>query len=503
MSRSDRSLSWLGLAFKAAAVALMIAAPLAGVWLASSLAAFANRAAWLPVLAGFFLFPGLPLAWEGVGALRARKQRGKRRFLTFSDRLILRTLAINVVFLVVLLGLFPSRAFVAASTRGDWMLDGQHGPAAERARALLLGCAGAVEWVYRASNDNPYREEGGSRDGKDVAPTPAPTGGSSAAGDANGGDGASEGGGSSGPAPSAARPAKSYPWPAQLHPAVVDMPREVEVSVESVGKYIAEHETDPMLRVKALHDWVADRIAYDVPAYFAGAVPHHDGDPDHVFRSRVGVCAGYARLLADLGKATGDEILYVTGDVRSRTSPMEGEHHAWNAAKIDGAWYLIDPTWNAGHPKDGAFEKAYKTEYLFTPPSQFILSHFPDDEKWQLLERPVSRAEFFRRPVVTPTFIAHGLELLSPDRSQVSTGGSLDLTIGNPKNVFLLVDFEPSAGGRAERSGGARVRCETDAHTRARCDFPATGTYDVHLFANPKESGTYDYVASVQVNARR
>ena len=129
-------------AFKAVCVTLMVGAPLFGVWLASSLAAFANRATWLPLAAGLLLFPGLPLAWEGVGILRARrdkKAKGRRRFLTFSDRLILRTLALNLLFLVVLLAAYPSRAFVALSTRGDWMLDGQHGPTAERARKVYEG----------------------------------------------------------------------------------------------------------------------------------------------------------------------------------------------------------------------------------------------------------------------------------------------------------------------------------------------------------------------------
>ena len=178
---------------------------------------------------------------------------------------------------------------------------------------------------------------------------------------------------------------------------------------------------------------------------------------------------------------------------RWRASTTRGTPPGFN-----GAWYLIDATWNAGYPKDGAFEKRYQTEYLFTPPDQFVLSHFPDDAKWQLLERPVARAEFFRRPVVTPAFIAHGLELRSPNRSQVSTNGSLELTLANPNNVFLLVEFEVKGAG----SSGPRVRCQTDSHTRARCDFPATGTYDVQLFANARESGTYAYVASVQVNAR-
>ncbi len=506
----------MAFAFKATAVVLMVGAPLAGVWLASSLAAFANRATWLPVAAGLLLFPGLPLAWDGIAELRARKKKGQRRFLTFFDRVVLRTLAVNVLFLVVLLALFPSRAFVALSTRGDWMLDGRHGPTAERVRRGLLGCAGAVEWLYRASNDNPYRESKDDSDAKKIDPTPAtkatstapapsPTTSSSASTvdareEAREDDARDEvHGADERRSPTRAR---SHPWPAELHPVVVSMPREVEVSIASVGKYIAAHEPDPMLRVKALHDWVVDRIAYDVPAYLADNVPPEDGNADHVFRTRIGVCAGYARLLAELGKASGDEILYLTGDVRSRQSPMEGESHAWNAARIEGSWYLIDATWNAGHPKDGAFEKDYKTDYLFTPPEQFVLTHFPDEPKWQLLDTPVSRADFFRRPVVTPALAAHGLALVTPDRSQVSTGGALDIVVDNPHGAFLIVDFEP----RGSRGGAASTRCGSSVEggrVRAHCEFPATGTYDVHLFANKERAGTYVHVASVQANASR
>lgn len=212
------------------------------------------------------------------------------------------------------------------------------------------------------------------------------------------------------------------------------------------------------------------------------------------------MCAGYARLLTELGKATGDEILYITGDVRSLKSPMEGEPHAWNAAGIEGTWYLIDATWNAGHPKDGAFAKEYGTEYLFTPPDQFVLTHFPDQPKWQLLERPVSRSDFFRRPVVTPALAAHGLELVAPDRSQVSTAGSLDLVVANPRAAFLLVSFEPHATAGSTES----TRCPTSAQggeIHARCEFPSKGTYDVHLFANIEQWGTFTHAASVQANA--
>jgi transglutaminase-like putative cysteine protease len=519
LAQRDRSVSGflsVTFVFKASCVLLMIGAPLFGVWLASSLAAFANRATWLPVAAGLLLFPGLPLAWEGIGVLRARgdkKAKARRRFLTFTDRLILRTLAINLVFLVILLAAYPSRAFVALSTRGDWMLDGHHGANAERARKVLLTFAGAVEWLYAASHDNPYREgREGQGDGVDPTPTPTPsTTGTAAPATSSSAVPPSPSG--TGPVasssispvpvpvpvpdqtPTPAPTPTSYPLPASLHPAVASMPKEVEVSIPSVAKYILAHEPDPLLRVKALHDWVADRIAYDTPAYVAHAVPDADRDAQAVFRSRVGVCAGYAKLLAELAKVTGDEVLYVVGDARSEASPMEGEGHAWNAAHVNGSWYLIDPTWDSGSNDNGTFKKKYGTEYLFTPPDQFAITHFPDAQKWQLLEHPLSRAEFFRRPVLAPAFFAHGLELRTPDRSQVSVAGSLDVALGNPRNVFVLGDFTP-------KRGGARTECKGDMHAALHCDFPASGTYDVRLYANDKRYGTYAYAGSVEVNAR-
>ena len=59
------------------------------------------------------------------------------------------------------------------------------------------------------------------------------------------------------------------------------------------------HFPHPAGRLKAAHDWVADRIAYDAPAYAVHKYPPQDAET--VFARRVGVCAGYAELLAALG----------------------------------------------------------------------------------------------------------------------------------------------------------------------------------------------------------
>src|SRR5262245_5320872 len=163
MPQSNNALSPGGLArgalvvaLKAIVVAFAVATPLLGIWVASSLAAYANGPVGLTAVAGLLLFPILPVAWDLFASWR-RNRRGaaSARILTTSDRLVLRTLALNVVFLTVLLATFPERAFAALSTRGDWMLERAQGPRAQVVRHWLFAAADGLEWLYLAAHDNP------------------------------------------------------------------------------------------------------------------------------------------------------------------------------------------------------------------------------------------------------------------------------------------------------------------------------------------------------------
>lgn len=113
------------------------------------------------------------------------------------------------------------------------------------------------------------------------------------------------------------------PLPAQLHPLVLDMPAQAELSIEAVGRYIAEREPDQRLRIKALHDDVADRVAYDAAAYADRRYPPQDAET--VFSTRLAVCAGSAQLLAALGRAAGEEIVVILGDARNQGSDVTGD----------------------------------------------------------------------------------------------------------------------------------------------------------------------------------
>jgi transglutaminase/protease-like cytokinesis protein 3 len=250
------------------------------------------------------------------------------------------------------------------------------------------------------------------------------------------------------------------------------------------------------LRVKALHDWVADRIAYDAPAYTAGTYPPQDAET--VFRTRTAVCAGYARLMVELGRAIDEEIVYVVGDARVRDS-VSGEPHAWNAVRIDGDWYLMDVTWDAGHlDGSGRFVKRYETTSFLTPPEVFGLDHLPDEPEWQLRAQPLGRGEFNRQPMLRAAFFAVGLRLIEPARSQIDVDGRVKLVIDNPRGRFLLGKFRSRGGSGADGACGVR----NGRRAEILCAFPRPGAWEVSLYDGPVMYGTYTGVGSIDVNSR-
>lgn len=171
---SKLALGAVMLVVKIAITALVIAIPLLGIWGASSLAAFGGGSTGLAIGVGLLAFPIVPLAWDGIAQWRRKKDAP--RILKTWDRLVLRTFAVNLVFLGALLSFGPQTLFTALSTRGDWILDGSTSARAASVRGSLLRAADGLEWLYDSFDDgNEYAEliEDDASDVPDsVAPTP-------------------------------------------------------------------------------------------------------------------------------------------------------------------------------------------------------------------------------------------------------------------------------------------------------------------------------------------
>ena len=280
------------------------------------------------------------------------------------------------------------------------------------------------------------------------------------------------------------------------HPLVMNIPANEEVSIKSVANYIADHESDPFQRIKALHDYVATRISYDADAYFSGEYPPQD--PQTVFKTRQAVCQGYANLLMALSKAINEEILIIVGDSRTQISNFYGQGHAWNAAKIQGYWYLIDPTWDSGYVNESGFYPSYNTNYLFTPPEVMIMSHFPNNKDWQLLSNPLPKEEFLNNPMIQPEFFAKGLSLISPKQFKNNVNSVATIEINNPNNNYLLAKFNLIGSNNNTEDNNCQIN--QGIITSIKCKLPKQGEYIVDFFAAQEKYGNYNYLGRFQFN---
>ncbi len=496
MVRALRVTRWVvGRVLYAAWVALMIATPLFGFWLASSLAAYDNASQWLALGVGLLLFPLVPVGWELLHRWR-RQRRGEIRkpILTPLDRLVLRTLISSGLFLGAMLWIAPATSFRALAVRGDWILDGHDGPIARRARALVLGFADRFSRRWHAADDT-Y--------GTSDRPPPIPTAGETP-------DPTSQ------PIPGVVVPIQpkdpnGWPLAEEPDPIVTAMPESEQTSVDAVGRYLAARISDRHRLAKALHDYVVLRLHYDQPtAALQGAelARRPSQQADAVFAARTAVCEGYARLMVALGKAAGLEVAFVTGYIRDAhrhpgadvTSDeavkraLEGFLHAWNAVEIDGQWLLVDTTWDDPVSADG--KDTYSTTYLFTPPRLFAYDHLPEEPAWQLLARPLGAGEFARQPLLSPYIGRLGVVLQEPTRSQVTADdGEVEIVLANP--------FHASLDATADHTSSSCTSQPGDGFTvRLACRVPA-GQHEIQLYgAAGANARSLRYVGSILVNSR-
>jgi hypothetical protein len=297
--------------------------------------------------------------------------------------------------------------------------------------------------------------------------------------------------------------------PQTIHPAIANMTPDVEKSIQSVAQYIAQQEKDPQHRIKALHDYVINRITYDLDVLKTGNRPSQDAQT--VFSTRKGVCEGYANLFRALGRAIDLDVVVVVGKIRRDLAPvdliplslrvMKSNYdwtlHAWNAVKVDGHWQLVDTTWDDGDSADAA---SYSVEYLMPPPTVMIVSHLPELQVWQLLQQSKSESAFEQQPLLTPHFFAEDAILSSPTQYQTKVKGRAIIEIKHPSppqgefqaifskintSVFTLWSWQssnPSSQAKPSDMKGCLSRFEESGITQISCPFPGSGDYQVLLF---------------------
>lgn len=290
---------------------------------------------------------------------------------------------------------------------------------------------------------------------------------------------------------------------ARIDAHAIAAPAEVERSAGALAAYLASAAQGDSEKVRAIFRWMTDRIDYDVERLRAGRI--EAVSPDDVLRTRRSVCSGYADLFCKLAAACGIEAVPISGYAKgvgyevgsSFSGPTD---HAWNAARVDGRWRLIDCTWGAGTVgPDLRFERRFRPFFFMTPPERLIYTHFPSEARWQLIDPPVSQERFERMAHMRAGAFDLGLVPIDPSEGWIEARGRRSLTVAIEPGVHLMASI--NRGGQEldeslvwiqERVGVAEIDCL----------FPEAGRYRLDIFGRRGTGvGEYGIAMSYRVDA--
>ena len=281
--------------------------------------------------------------------------------------------------------------------------------------------------------------------------------------------------------------------PAEIRQAIFTQP---DGTIEPLVRWLLRDVKDDFLKVKILHDWVADNIDYDAESFLTGGSPESSWQA--TLTRRKAFCQGYAQLLQKMCQVAGIPCEVISGYGRGFGFPIgqaenvRQSNHAWNAVKIQEHWYLLDVTWDAGHVEGRSYHKQYGTPYLFAEPRPFLHTHFPTEAKWQLLDPPLSAEEFAALPLLEGRFFASGLRLSTALRRLHPVGESVQFSVAVPEDVLLMASLAEPGKEESETFHGRTILRRGRNEVNVLVTFPAAGRWGVRLFTKSRQDpGTY------------
>uniref|UniRef100_A0A3Q3XLV5 Transglutaminase-like domain-containing protein n=1 Tax=Mola mola TaxID=94237 RepID=A0A3Q3XLV5_MOLML len=224
---------------------------------------------------------------------------------------------------------------------------------------------------------------------------------------------------------------------------------------------------------------------YDVSGYLG----HSEklSSPEEVIAAGRGVCCGYSNLCTEMCEV-GIECQEVPGHSKGigyrqgKSLKNVKSDHLWNAVLLGGQWFLLDACWGAGRV-DTEHESFVKFDdfYFLTDPEEFIDSHFPDEEKWQLLDAPITLEEFEKRVFKTSAF---------DGEANVSLGFSRPITFTH--EITQHRDLLHCGASERKESSNSSHGLLTVSQRSMKLQIlpPAGGVYDVKVFARPESATT-------------
>ena len=130
---------------------------------------------------------------------------------------------------------------------------------------------------------------------------------------------------------------------------------------------------------------------------------------------------------------------------------IKSHYGEWNAVLINCQWRFVDAFWGANalgsETATNAAQLSTDENYFVPDPQHLIYTHFPEEEKWQLLEDPVSFKEWGEQAYLKERFFELELRVLSHNQCEITTdNGEVEMMFALPKKrakdlAFMVIIY--------------------------------------------------------------
>lgn len=260
-------------------------------------------------------------------------------------------------------------------------------------------------------------------------------------------------------------------------------------SLDKLSRYLTAPARSDLAKARSVYSWIASHIRYDESAFQGRMYSSETAYANRVLASRKAVCTGFALLYKELMNRAGIETATIKGYARTNDFesglPIARVDHEWNAIKLEDDWFLLDLAWAQSTAKTPGTPNDF---YFLTEPAAFAANHFPVDSRWQLLDKPTSKAQFDRFPKVYDAYFRLGLDGDFPKEGLLRSSETLTLSLTSDQPLEFSCATGPY-NGTVLTSSAISVR---QSGTNYQLSIPVSrrGKSTLCLFAKPKGKAT-------------
>ena len=187
--------------------------------------------------------------------------------------------------------------------------------------------------------------------------------------------------------------------------------------IEELIKFVNSNFKSENEKAKFYYYWIAKNIKYDDNLFEklndSKYIPLESENQKDIFRiyiEKKAVCEGYSNLYHYLLNSSNIKNEFISGNAKTFYDfrNYEFNHtnkHAWNAVFINNHWILVDTTWASANSE-------ITENYYDVKPERLILTHFPNDSKWQLMKNLITKDEFKNSPFLDNFYFEKGFREL-------------------------------------------------------------------------------------------